>query len=257
MSRRAEIFQRYQVEFQESSRRGRALHDEVLRQEQDVLATNVPAAKTALVAYAAAVAKAFKELQDSVEKSEQDLAADEAQLIAGQYPAELAAEAAWNEAKDEAALKQELARAQADETYDAAYREALRLMAPARDSAIAKARRARDAAYLAGDSKFIQEDDKAYREYQEAYAAARETVIAKIDGLRVKQRLAADAEAETYERGCENASARLRSALSSDPTAAAIHEAFQMRLVDVDRQAEADKQAILARMQAELAQATS
>ena len=253
MSRTAEIFQRYQIEIQEASHRGRAMHDEVLRQEQDVLTTNSPAAKKAIEAFTAAIADAFQAFRDALEKLELKLAADEAKAIDQQFPDQLLAQTNWQKGKDAASLKRDKALRKADAQFEAEDRDGRILVGSRQDAALLEARKKRDAAHEEAHRVFLEEDEQAFRDFQAADQAAREKAITTIDDLRLEQKRAGEAEERTHELAKQRATERLEAALSSDPTAAAIHEAFQMRLATVDRDSELEKQAILARMQAELA----
>ena len=255
MSRTAEIFQRYQIEIQEASRRGREMHDEVLRQEQDVLITNSPGAKKAIEAFTAAIADAFQAFRAALDKLEIDLAAAEAKAIDQQFPDQLLAEANWKKAQDAASVKRDKALRKADAQFETEDRDGRILIGSRKDAALLEARRKRDAAHEEAHRVFLEEDAQAFRDFQAADQAAREKAITTIDDLRLEQKRAGEAEERTHELAKQRATERLEAALSSDPTAAAIHEAFQMRLATVDRDSELEKQAILARMQAELASA--
>ncbi len=255
MSRTAEIFQRYQIEIQEASRRGREMHDEVLRQEQDVLITNSPGAKKAIEAFTAAIADAFQAFRAALDKLEIDLAAAEAKAIDQQFPDQLLAEANWKKAQDAASVKRDKALRKADAQFETEDRDGRILIGSRKDAALFEARRKRDAAHEEAHRVFLEEDAQAFRDFQAADQAAREKAITTIDDLRLEQKRAGEAEDRTHELAKQRATERLEAALSSDPTAAAIHEAFQMRLATVDRDSELEKQAILARMQAELASA--
>ena len=253
MSRTAEIFQRYQIEIAEASRRGREMHDEVLRQEQDVLITNVPAAKRAIEAFNVAIANAFQAFRDSLEKLELDLAENEAKAIDQQFPDEQRAEAGWQKARAAASSKLEKALRRADAEFDEEDREGRVLLGGRKDAALRQARDKRDAAYAEANRVFREEDDEAYRDYRAADQAAREKAITEIDSLRLEHKRAGENLEEILERAKQQAAERLDAALSADPNASAIREAFQMRLETVDRESELEKQAIYARMKAELA----
>jgi hypothetical protein len=253
MSRTAEIFQRYQTEIAEASRRGREMHDEVLRQERDVLITNVPAAKKAIEAFDVAVADAFRTFREALEELELDLAENEAKAIDQQFPDEQLAETNWQKARASAASKLEKALRRADAEFEDEDREGRTMIGQRKDAALSQARNKRDAAYAEANRIFLAEDDEAYGDYRVADQAAREKAIAKIDELRLDHKRAGENHERTLERAKQQAAERLEAALSGDPIAAAIREAFQMRLETVGRESELEKQAIYARMKAELA----
>ena len=229
------------------------MHDEVLRQEQDVLITNVPAAKKAIEAFNVAIANAFQAFRDALEKLELDLAENEAKAIDQQFPDEQRAEDGWQKARAAASSKLEKALRRADAEFEDADREGRALLGARKDVALRQARDKRDAAYAEANRVFREEDDEAYRDYRAADQAAREKAIAEIDSLRLEHKRAGENLEANLERAKQQAAERLDAALSADPNASAIREAFQMRLETVDRESELEKQAIYARMKAELA----
>jgi len=256
MSRRNEIIQRAQAEFQAAIDRFRLLRQEILRQQRDVLVTNSPAARTALDKFEAALADAFDAFQQSQDEANQTVMDAEVSASATRFEAEQAANEAWRDANDAAALTRAKATRDAEDKFNLAFNAAQHISGPGQERAITSARRTRDEEVAKAERKFADETDAAWREVEQKLADAREGEIAAFEKARAKQAIAVEKAAAAQNLARSKADTALEKALSGDPIAASIHEAFQTRLADAEAAAEREKQDILDRMSADLAAAT-
>lgn len=256
MSRRSEIIERAQAEFQAAIDRGRDVREQILRQQRDVLVTNSPAAKAALAAWETAQAEAFARYQQSVSGSEDALVAAEFEATAARDHAELAASEAWRDATARAETTRQADRQIAEEGFNDAFKDASKLTGAQRDQAVANARKRRDAALQTAERACQQEMDVAWRIYQKATTTARETAIAAFEHARGEQAAAAEKAAGTHDKERLKAERAFQKAIAADPTAAAVHEAFELRLANLEAETEREKRNILDRMRADLEHAT-
>lgn len=255
MSRRSEIVERAQVEFQAAIDRGRALRAEVAAEARRALAASGPAARAAIDAHTAAIDRAFERYQQAMGEIDERVVAAEIDAAAAEEEARQAAQARWQGATEAAADKRDAARRHAEADFEMAGADAQLLAGPARDAARADHRRRRDAALQAADRAFARDDDEAWRAYQRALTQARERAVALIDAARAKQAGAAGKAAAAHEEERARAERALQGALAADPSAAALHATFERRLAEVDAATERDKQGVLDRMRADLAAA--
>jgi hypothetical protein len=256
MSRRSEIIQRANAEYQAAVNRGQELHEEILRQQADVLSHNSAAAKTAMAAYEASIADAFTDYQLALSESEQELVAAELEASSMQSQAEQSALEIWSAARDAADNTRLASRQAAEDAYSAAYFQASRQPGAQKDQAIAGARKRRDDGLQAAEDAFLNATTNAWHRYEESRSGARESAIASIDKARATQAKAAEKAANTHERVQLKSREALQKAIASDPTASAIEEAFRIRLAEADAQTEREKQDIIDRMKADLDNAT-
>jgi len=257
MSRRLEILQRAQAEFQAAIDRGREMRGEVLRQQRDLLATHTPQAKNALDAFESAAAEAFDNYQRRIAESQDKAIAAEAEATDAQTRAELDAIAQHQQAIDTATRTRDEVQEEAERIFEEAFRGvANQLFGAAKDKAIAGARSRRDAAIQAAERAFTKSGDDAFRKQQRDIANSREAQIAAFEKAR-KVQVQADQRASTdHESEIEKASQAFQKSVSGDPTAAAIVEAFELRLAEVERETEQEKADILARMRADIEKST-
>jgi hypothetical protein len=256
MSRRNEIIQRAQAEFQAAIDRFRLLREEILRQQRDGLITNSPTARTALDKFEAAVAAAFDTFQQSQNEANQAVVDAEAEASAARFDTERAADQAWREANDAAALKRTKAIRDAEDKFDLAFNAAQHISGPGQQRAIAAARKTRDEEIAKAERQFTDDTDAAWRAFQQKQSDAREEEISAFEKARARQAAAVEKAAATQTVAQSKADTALQKALSGDPIAASIREAFQTRLADAEAASEREKQDILDRMAADLAAAT-
>jgi hypothetical protein len=256
MSRRNEIIQRAQAEFQAAIDRFRLLREEILRQQRDVLITNSPTARTALDKFEAAIADAFDTFQQSQGEANQAVIDAEVAASATRFDAEQAADQAWREANDAAALKRTKAIRDAEDKFNLAFNAAQHISGPGQERAITSARKTRDEEIGKAERQFTDDTDAAWRAFQRQQSDAREEEISAFEAARAKQGAAVEKAAAVQDLARSKADKALDKALSGDPIAASIREAFQTRLADAEAAAEREKQDILDRMAADLAAAT-
>ena len=256
MSRRNEIIQRAQAEFQAAIDRFRLLREEILRQQRDVLITNSPTARTALDKFEAALADAFEVFQQGQSEANQAVVDAEMAASASRFDAEQAAGQAWREANDAADLKRTKTIRDAEDKFDLAFNAAQRIAGPGKERAIAAARKTRDEETARAERQFTDDTDAAWRGFQQKQSDAREDEISAFEKARAKQAAAVEKAAATQTAAQSKADTALQKALSDDPIAASIREAFQTRLADAEAASEREKQDILDRMAADLGAAT-
>lgn len=256
MSRRNEIVQRAQAEFQAAIDRFRTLHDDIRKQQRDVLITNSPAARKALDAFETAVDVAFLTFQQDRNDADQAITDAEVKASAKRFDAEQAANQEWRDANDAATLKRTSAVQVAEDKFNAAFNAAQHIAGVGRDKAIQSARKTRDDEIRKAERVFADETDAAWRAFEKASADAREDEIRAFEAARAKQAAAVAGAAATQDLAKVKADKALDKALAGDPIAASIREAFQSRLADAEAANEREKQDILDRMTADLATAT-
>jgi hypothetical protein len=256
MSRRNEIIQRAQAEFQASIDRFRTLHDDILKQQRDVLITNSPTARKALDAFETAVDAAFLAFQQDQNEANQAVTDAEVVASAKRFDAEQEANQDWRDANDAATLERTSAVQEAEDKFNAAFNAAQRISGVGHDKAVASARKTRDDEIRKAERVFADETDAAWRAFEKASADAREDEISAFEAARAKQAAAVAKAAATRDLAKTKADNALDRALAGDPVAASIREAFQLRLAEAEGAAEKEKQDILDRMTADLANAT-
>ncbi len=256
MSRRNEIIQRAQAEFQAAIDRFRLLHEEILRQQRDVLITNSPAARAALDKFEAAIAGAFDAFQQSQDDANHASIDAEGAASANRFDAEQAANQEWRSANDDATQQRTSAVEDAEDKFNLAFNAAQSVSGAGRERAIASARKTRDGEIRKADREFTDKTDAAWRAFEQALADAREGEISAFKKARAKQAAAVEKAAAAQDLARAKADSALGKALSGDPLAASIRDAFQLRLAEAGAATEREKQDILDRMTADLATAT-
>ncbi len=254
MSRRQDIIQHANEEYDSVLLRGQAVRAEILRQQRAALLT-VPGAAEALVAYEAALVSAYDAYETALTTSQEELLTADADARAAQADSDAVALETWREATSAADLARRDALDTCRDEYEAAYAAALSLTGSARAQKVTAAAGARDAQTKAANRGYQRATDAAWRSYQASSVSASEDAIAAIEKARRRQEAAADKARTAHERARQLAERGLQRALASEPVASAIQEAFQLRLKQADAQEERDKANVLARMRNALANA--
>lgn len=244
------------AELQAAGDRFRALREEILRQQRDVLSTNSPAARAAIEKFEAAETAAFARREDAVAQADGAVVDAEFKATAARFAADEATSAEWRDAGDRTALTRQQDTADAEAVFDEAFRNAQQVAGAAHDQAIKSARARRDKEIAAIDAVFKRETDANWRKFERASADNREAEIAAFESARAKQAAAIDAAMAAHEAATAKLSQALDHALAADPLAAAIREAFRLRMEQAEAAVEIEKQDILDRMKADLAAAT-
>jgi hypothetical protein len=256
MARRSEIVARAQAELQAAIDRFSTLRAEILRQQRDVLSTNSAAARAALEKFDAADTDAFERHQAALSDADSAVVDAEFKASSARFAADEAASADWRDASDRAALKRQHDTEDAEAEFDEAFKNAQKVSGAAHDRAIKSARERRDDKIETIEAVFRRDTDNVWRAFEAASAENREKEIAAFEAARAKQASAGEDAAAALDAARAKANQALDKALSADPLAASIREAFRIRMEDAEVSAEREKQDILDRMKADLDNAT-
>ena len=236
--------------------RGHQLIQDVLEQQRDVLTKHDPSAGKALAAYEAAIkaaadreAEALGAAQHAVNRA--ILAASDLQL-----QTELDAIRAQQEAVETATRKRDAALAEAERIFDEIVHALDTQTHKGKSIAVEAARAKRDASIREADRALRKAEEDAQRTSEKDAATSREVQHQSVARAQAIQAQAEVAAATEHDRDVQNAERALATALSKDPTAAAIRQAFLLRLAEVARETEDAKADVFARMVLDLKTAT-
>jgi hypothetical protein len=251
MSRRQEIVQRAADEVARITARFQSTRAEIIRQQRSAVAS-MPDAAAALDDCEQALTAAFDIYESAVSRARARRLSVEEKANDSVGAGEIAATESWRQSTDAAEAARREAIDAAGRMYEGACSDAMRVAWNLRDEKLAAARSERDAALAKAARQYHAAAQGAWLVYQEASAAAREGAIATIAAARdaEDEELRNAAAAQTAAR--DRAEQALAMALATEPVAAAVLEAFRLRLREAEIQCDAEKASTLEQMKREL-----
>jgi hypothetical protein len=211
-----------------------------------------PAGRAALETYSESARAADAVLAAEQEAAQQACQLAEIEAYTRHGDANVAVMSALQEENARAEDECRAAIAQCEQEYQAAWLDAQAIVGPAADKARKAARAAREKALAACDRARDKALAAADAKYQKALFKNNETMIAETAAAQQAMVAAQQAARDKREKALRAAAAVLAKAIHADGAARAVEADFQARLLKDQQDAEAEKAAVWARMNAEL-----